>query len=44
MRNTDENIYRKGFVVDVNEQTKGGKTVAYAVVHVHQIIDLEDGG
>ena len=44
MRNTDENIYHKGFVVDVNEQTKGGKTVAYAVVHVHQIIDLEDGG
>jgi len=41
MRNTDENIYHKGFVVDVNVQTRGGKPVAYAVTHVHQIIDTE---
>ena len=40
MRNTDENIYYKGFVVDVNVQSRGGKPVAYAVTHVHQIIDL----
>ncbi len=40
MRNTGENIYYKGFVVDVNVQMKGGKPVAYAVTHVHQIIDL----
>jgi len=40
MRNTDENIYHKGFVVDVNVQMKGGKPVAYAIAHVHQIIDL----
>ena len=41
MRNTDENIYHKGFVVDVNVTTKGGRPVAYAVKHVHQIIDLD---
>ena len=43
MRNTDENIFHKGFVVDVNVQTRRGKPVAYAVAHVHQIIDIEPG-
>jgi hypothetical protein len=42
MRNTDENIYRKGFVVDLNVQTKGGRPAAYRVKRVHQIIDLDD--
>ena len=41
IRNTDENVYHKGFVVDVNVQTKGGRPAAYAVTHVHQIIDLD---
>ena len=36
----EENIYHKGFVVDVNLQTRGGKPVAYAITHVHQVIDL----
>jgi hypothetical protein len=40
MRNKDENIYHKGFVVDLNVQTRNGKPIAYAVMHVHQIIDL----
>ena len=40
IRDTEDNIYHKGFVVDVNVQTKGGKPAAYAVTHVHQIIDL----
>lgn len=40
MRNADENIYHKGFVVDVNVTTRCGKPVAYAVTHVHQIIDI----
>jgi hypothetical protein len=40
MRNTEENIFHKGFVVDVNVTTKGGRPVAYNVTHVHQIIDL----
>jgi hypothetical protein len=40
-RNTEENIFHKGFVVDVNVRTRGGKPVAYAITDVHQIIDLE---
>lgn len=40
MRNTEENIYHKGFVVDVNVTTKGGRPVAYNVTELHQIIDL----
>jgi len=42
MLNTDENIYHKGFVVDVNVTTKGGRPVAYNVTQIHQIIDLPD--
>lgn len=40
MRNIDENIYHKGFVVDVNVSTRAGRPVAYNVTNVHQIIDL----
>ncbi len=42
MRNIEENIYHKGFVMDVNVTIKGGKPVAYNVTHVHQIIDLPE--
>ncbi|MDF1750059.1 MAG: hypothetical protein P1V34_14395, partial [Alphaproteobacteria bacterium] len=42
MRNTEENIFHKGFVVDVNVTTKGGRPVAYAVTNLHQIIDIGD--
>ena len=44
IRATDENIYYKGFVVDVNVQMRGGRPVAYAVTHVHQVIDLPNDG
>ena len=40
MRNTEENIFHKGFVVDVNVTTRAGKPVAYSITHVHQIIDI----
>jgi hypothetical protein len=40
MRNTDENIFHKGFVVDINVTTRNGNPVAYSVVHVHDIIDI----
>jgi len=39
----DENVFRKGFVVDVNLQTKGGRPVAYRVTNLHQVIDLPSG-
>ena len=40
IRETEDNIYHKGFVVDVNVLTKGVKPAAYAVTNVHQVIDL----
>ena len=42
IRDAEDNIYHKGFVVDVNVQTKGGKPAAYAVTNVHQVIDLPE--
>jgi hypothetical protein len=41
----DDNVYKKGFVVDVNVQSKGTKPVAYRVTNLHQVIDLpnDDG-
>ena len=42
IRESDDNPYKKGFVVDVDTQTKAGRPVAYAVKHVHQVIDLPD--
>lgn len=40
IRVADENVYKKGFVVDVNVETRGGNAVAYRVTNVHQVIDL----
>jgi hypothetical protein len=42
IREADENVYKKGFVVDVNVRSIGGRPVAYAVTNVHQVIDLPD--
>lgn len=38
----DDSIFNKGFVVDVNVETRGGKPVAYAITNLHQVIDLGD--
>jgi hypothetical protein len=38
----EDNVYKKGFVVDVNIETRGGKPIAYAVTALHQVIDLPD--
>ena len=40
IREADENLFKKGFVVDVNVQTKGGRPVAYRVTNLQQVIDL----
>lgn len=37
-----DNVYKKGFVVDVNVEARGGKPVAYRVTNLHQVIDLPD--
>jgi hypothetical protein len=39
----EDNLFRKGFVVDVNVATIEGRPIAYRVTNVHQVIDLEDG-
>jgi hypothetical protein len=38
----DDNVFKKGFVVDANVETRNGKPVAYRVTNVHQVIDLPD--
>lgn len=38
--NEPDNIYKKGFVVDVIVVEKYGRPVAYSVTNVHQVIDL----
>lgn len=42
IREAEDNIYKKGFVVDVNVRMVGGKPSVYAVTNVHEIIDLPD--
>jgi len=42
IRESDDNIYKKGFVVDTNVRSRQGRIVAYAITHVHQVIDLPD--
>lgn len=42
IREADENVFKKGFVVDVNVQTRAGHPVAYRVTNLHQVIDLPD--
>jgi hypothetical protein len=42
VREADDNVYKKGFVVDVNVELVGGKPAAYKVTNIHQVIDLPD--
>jgi hypothetical protein len=43
IREAEDNVYKKGFIVDVNVETKGGRPVGYRVTNSHQVIDLPDG-
>lgn len=38
----EENVFKKGFVVDVNVEMSGDRPVAYRVTEVHQVIDLPE--
>lgn len=40
----EDNVYKKGFVVDVNIEDRDGKPLAYRVTNLHQVIDLPDDG
>jgi hypothetical protein len=42
IRDANDNIYKKGFIVDANVQMRLGRVVGYAVTEVHQVIDLPD--
>ncbi|MFC4172656.1 hypothetical protein ACFOYU_11385 [Microvirga sp. GCM10011540] len=39
----DENVFKLGFVVDVNVERRNGRPVAYRVINLHQVIELPDG-
>jgi hypothetical protein len=40
IREADENVFKKGFIVDVNVKSTGGRLVAYAITNVHQVIEI----
>lgn len=42
IRESEDNVYKKGFIVDVMVKTRGNKPVAYSVTDCHDIIDLPD--
>lgn len=42
IREADENVYKRGFVVDVSVQMVGEKILAYAVTAFHSVIVLDD--
>lgn len=42
IRDADDNVYKKGFVVDVNVRMSAGKPVAYSITEFHQVIDMPD--
>lgn len=42
IRETDENVFKKGFVFDVNVKLANGKPAAYSVTNLHEIIELPD--
>jgi hypothetical protein len=42
IREVDDNVYKKGFIVDVNVEIRSGRQVGFRVTHVHQVIDLPE--
>jgi hypothetical protein len=42
IREADGNVYKKGFVVDVNVRRRDGKPVAYSVTNLYDVIDLPE--
>ena len=42
IREAEDNVYKKGFVVDVNVRLVNGKPSVFAVTNVHEVIDLPD--
>ncbi|WP_374633357.1 hypothetical protein [Ferrovibrio sp.] len=42
LREADGNIFKKGFVVSVNVETRNGKPIAYRITDMHDVIDIDD--
>ncbi|WP_435259729.1 hypothetical protein ACSBLW_08230 [Thioclava sp. FR2] len=42
IREADENIFKKGFVVDVLVLHRGSRPIAYKLTDVHDVIDIDD--
>jgi len=42
IREADENVYKRGFVVDVVVQASGDRILAYAVSALHSVIEIDD--
>lgn len=42
IREAEDNVFKKGFIVDVDVATRRGKNVGYSVLAFHQVIDLPD--
>jgi hypothetical protein len=42
MLSGDRNVYKLGFFVDVNVQTRAGRPVAYRITSVRDVIELPD--
>jgi hypothetical protein len=42
IREAEDNVYKKGFIVDVNVELRRGKPIGYRVTNLHQVIDLPD--
>ena len=40
IQEADENVFKKGFIVDVNVETHGGRPADYRLTNLHQVIDL----
>lgn len=38
----EDNVYKKGFIVDVSVERRQSRVAAYRVLHLHQVIDLPD--
>ena len=44
IRTAQDNIYMKGFEVDVNVEVRNGRPIAYRITNLHDVIDLPDDG
>jgi hypothetical protein len=42
IKEADDNVYKKGFIVDVAVEERKGRVAAYRILNLHQVIDLPD--